>query len=65
MREKYTVIIVQAYESETPQGQLTDNCTIELITTDPEVALAKAKKLVSKKHYRVGSIIERFHDAKS
>lgn len=57
---KYTVIVVQAHEGETPQGQLLNVTTLELMEDDPKVALKRAKKLVKKKHYRISQVIENY-----
>jgi hypothetical protein len=65
MKEKYTVILIQAHEGETPDGHLVDVTTIELMEGDPEVALKRARKLIKKKHYRISSIIENYYHDKS
>ena len=57
---KYIVIVVQAHEGETPDGRLMDTTTLELMESDPEVALQRAKKLIKKKHYRISSIVENY-----
>ena len=53
------IFIIQAYESATDTGQLTDNVTIELIDTEVEIALLRAKELIKKKFYRISNIIEK------
>jgi len=53
------IFIIQAYESATDTGQLTDVVTVELIDKDLDGALKRAKKLVNKKFYRVSNIIEK------
>lgn len=53
------IFIIQAYESATDTGQLQDVVTVELIDKDLDSALKRAKKLVSKKFYRVSNIIEK------
>lgn len=58
--QKYIVIIVQAHDGETPEGRLMNNCTLQLMENDPEVAVKRAKKLINKKFYRVAEIIENY-----
>lgn len=55
----YLIFIIQAYQSESPQGEIGDVVTIELIDQTPDKALARAKKLIKKKFYRVSNIIEK------
>lgn len=55
----YFIFIIQAYQSETPQGEISDVTSIEFIDKTPEAAIARAKKLIKKKFYRVSSIIEK------
>jgi hypothetical protein len=57
---KYMVIVVQAHDGETPQGQLLNVTTIELMEDDPDRAVKRAKKLIKRKHYRVSQIIENY-----
>lgn len=54
------VIVVQAFEAETPTGQLLDLTSLELMEDDPQKALDRAKSLITKKHYRVAQIIENY-----
>jgi len=56
----YLVIVVQAHDGETPQGQLLNVTTLELMEDDPKQAVKRAKKLVKRKHYRVSQIIENY-----
>lgn len=58
--EKYTVIIIQAHDGETPDGRVMNVTTIELMEQDPEIALKRAKDLIKKKFYRVSQIIENY-----
>lgn len=58
--QKYIVIVIQGFNEEAPGGHLIDVCNIELMEDDPNVALERAKKLISKKFYRVASIIENY-----
>lgn len=57
---KYMVIVVQAHDGETPQGQLMNVTSLELMESDPKVALKRAKKLIKKKHYRISQVIETY-----
>ena len=57
--EKITIFIIQGFESENPRGNLADVTTIELIDNSTENAMARAKKIIKKKFYRVSSVIER------
>lgn len=53
------IFIIQAYESATDTGQLSDSTTIEVIDKDCNSALKRAKDLIKKKFYRVSNIIEK------
>lgn len=53
------IFIIQAYESATDTGQLTDVITIELIDKDCKSALKRAESLIKKKFYRISNIIEK------
>ena len=53
------VFVIQAYESKREDGALEDVVTLELIDKNEKSAMAKAKKLVKKKNYRLASIIEK------
>lgn len=55
----HLIFIIQAYESATDTGQLTDVITIELIDKDPKSALKRAESLIKKKFYRLSNIIEK------
>ena len=57
--KKITVFIIQAYESATDTGKLSDLVVLELIDTSAEKAFERAKKLVEKKFYRLSSVIEK------
>ena len=57
---KYMVIVVQAYEDEEPRDALKNVTVIELMESSPKRAIQRAKKLISRKHYRVSRIIENF-----
>ena len=58
--KKYTVVVVQAHDGETPQGQLLNVTSLELMEADPDVAIKRAKKLIKRKHYRVSQVIENY-----
>jgi|WetSurSiteA1Bulk_404760.scaffolds.fasta_scaffold71021_2 hypothetical protein len=58
--QKYLVIVIQAHDAETPEGRLMNVCTLQLMESDPEVAIKRAKKLVQRKFYRVAEIIENY-----
>lgn len=53
------IFIIQAYESQSDTGQLTDVVNIELIDKTPELAIKRAKTLIKKKFYRLSNIIEK------
>ena len=59
--KKYMVVVVQAYELQTEQGQLLNSVEIALIDDSPDNALKRAKKLVKKAHYRIAKVTE-FYD---
>jgi hypothetical protein len=58
--QKYLVIVIQAHDAETPEGRLMNVCTLQLMESDPELAVERAKKLVRRKFYRVAEIIENY-----
>ena len=58
-KERNLIFIIQAYESATDTGQLTNVVQIELIDKSPEDALKRAKELIKKNYYRLSSIIEK------
>ena len=53
------IFIIQGYEIEHPDGGIGDVCSMELYAKDADEALKRAKKLIKKKFYRVGQIIEK------
>ena len=61
-KKPYTVFVIQAHEGETPDMHLTDVVALELIDTSAGNAIERAKKLVSKKFYRLSAVIEKFHE---
>lgn len=58
--EKYLVFVIQAYKLISPDGLLLDNVTLELIATDENSAMQRAKELVKKDNYRLSQIIEKY-----
>lgn len=58
----YLVFIIQAYQIKNPDGSLLDVCQVELIDTNLNNAIKRAKKLVTKDFYRISNIIERHYD---
>jgi len=64
--KKYKVFIIQAYKEQVEDtGRLLDVVTLELINSNYTRALESAKKLVSRKHYRLANVIERYINDKS
>lgn len=57
------VFTVQAYEIAMADGQLMDNVTLELICKTADEALTRAKKLITKKEYRIARVFENFEHA--
>lgn len=53
------IFIIQAYESATDTGQLSNVVTIELIGTDCKSVLKRAESLIKKNFYRISNIIEK------
>jgi hypothetical protein len=53
------VFIIQAHQGESPDGNLSDCVTLELIDKDVDSAVKRAQKMVEKKFYRVKSVIEK------
>lgn len=63
MKKKYMVFTVQAYEIAMTDGQLMDNVTLELICKTADEALTRAKKIITKKEYRIARVFENFEHA--
>ena len=55
----YLVFVIQAYESASDTGQLSDVITLELIDKNIEKAIKRARKIIKKKFYRISSVIEK------
>jgi len=54
------IILVQAYDSEGPDGHLTNNSLVELISDNPEKAIERAKELFpDRKFFRISQYIEK------
>jgi hypothetical protein len=58
--KKYLVFIIQAFEQQTPEGHIIDATTLELIDDSYDEALIRAKQIITKKFYRLSSVIENF-----
>lgn len=54
-----THFIIQAYQTRTETGGLTDVCTVDVFAKTEEEALNKAKNYIKKEYYRVSDIIEK------
>ena len=59
---KHHHYIVSGYMHEDTDGRLIDVVSLEVFAKGEQEALDKAGKLVTKKHYRVSSVVT--HDAK-
>ncbi len=57
--------LLQGYTSQDPLGNLQDVTTVEVYANNTDDAIKKAKKLVSKQHWRVSQIIEIEENASS
>lgn len=53
------VYIVQAYETKSEEGQMTDVVTLEVYAKTEKEAIKKCEQYVKKKGYRVSQIIEK------
>ncbi len=55
-----TIFFVQAYNSvNSVTNQFEDYCELEVLAETEKSAIAKAKKYISKVHYRVSRVIEK------
>lgn len=63
MRNKktYLVFVIQAYVSQAEDGRVEDVVTLEIIAKNADEAVDKAKKIISKNHYRISGVIENFY----
>lgn len=59
-KEKITIWVLQGYDLETEQGQLINVIVFEMIDDNYKSALARAKKLCSRKFYRLSRVIENY-----
>lgn len=57
--DTHLVFIIQAHEGEMPDGRVNDSCQLELIDTNLDNAVKRAKKLIKKKFYRLSMVIEK------
>lgn len=55
----HLVFIIQAHNGETPDGRLTDSTELQLIDLSLENAIKRAKKIITKKFYRLSIVIEK------
>lgn len=62
MKKTYFVYTIQGYEAELPDGRVNDAVIFELIDTDGDRAIERAKKLVKKKFYRISRVFENFEN---
>ena len=59
---KYQVFIIEAYDiTKGPQKRATNNFQFQLIDKNVKSAIKRAKKIEKRKHYKLISIIEKFH----
>lgn len=54
--------VVQGYHSMSDTGALKDFVEVKVFALNEKEALSKAKKLISKKNYRVSSVEEFYYD---
>lgn len=54
-----TIWIIQAFENQTPEGQIFDTVVLQLYASSEQEAIKKAKALVKKKFYRLSEVIEK------
>lgn len=62
MKDTYLVFTIQAYEIMAPDGSLMNSCILELIATNADEALERAKKIIDKPNYRLSRVFENYHD---
>lgn len=53
------MFIVQAYQDEDERGSLSDVVVLELFAESESEAVKRAKKLITRHHYRVSGVIEK------
>ena len=56
---KNLVFIVQGYELQSDTGGLSDVVTLELFADTEKEAIDRAKKLITKKFYRIAGVVEK------
>ena len=54
----YYLFTVQAYYEKSEDGTMMDYALVRVIAKNSDEAIRKAKKLITKKNYRVSEIIE-------
>lgn len=61
----YTRYTVQAYNSATPDfSMVSDFASVEVFADTQEEAIEKAKKLITKKEYRISHVGEYYYDSR-
>lgn len=60
-KKTYMVFVIQAHDGETPDMRLMNVTQLELISSTPEDAIRKAKKLILKKFYRLSMVVEKHY----
>ena len=53
------VFIIQAYDLMTDTGQLQDVVVLELMASNVDEAIGRAKKMIKKRFYRLSQVIEK------
>lgn len=53
------IFVVQAYQEELPNMQVTDVCTLELFAENENQAIKRAKGLINKNFYRITQVFEK------
>lgn len=66
MKEKYTVIVIHAYDQLLPDGRLSNSTELQIIDDDCERAIKTAKKYLGRKYkrsnFRIATIIEKYRE---
>jgi hypothetical protein len=61
-KQTYLVFVVQAFRKRMEDGRLQDSVGLELIAKTGDEAVKRAKKIIIRKHYRIGGVIEKYHE---
>ena len=59
MKKKRLIFIIQGYQEDVGNMQMSHVCELELFCSSEAQAIRRAKKLIKKNHYRVSKIIEK------